>query len=96
MKRKLNNLLIHGHVLDALDTLKANSVQSVVTSPPYWGMRRYKKGIAQHWSDGLQMPFVAEPTPEQYTLSVSLRKYLLGHCWVCPMGARYSPELCPA
>jgi hypothetical protein len=30
------------------------------------------------------------------TLSVSLRKYLLGHCWVCPMGARYSPELCPA
>jgi len=32
----------------------------------------------------------------QKTLSVSLRKYLLGHCWVCPMGARYSPELCPA
>jgi spermidine synthase len=40
---------------------------------------------------------VAQSVGDLYsTLSVSLRKYLLGHCWVCPMGARYSPELCPA
>ena len=35
-------LLLQGHVIDVLKTLPENSVQCVVTSPPYWGgLRRY-------------------------------------------------------
>lgn len=33
--------LLHGHVLDLLRTLLDRSVQCVVTSPPYWGLRDY-------------------------------------------------------
>ena len=34
--------MIHkGNALDVLPTLKANSIQSIVTSPPYWGLRDY-------------------------------------------------------
>ncbi len=34
--------LIPGHALDVLPLLDAGSVQCVVTSPPYWGLRDYK------------------------------------------------------
>ncbi|HZQ06924.1 MAG TPA: site-specific DNA-methyltransferase [Anaerolineae bacterium] len=61
-----SNLLINAHVLDALDILAANSVQTVVTSPPYWGMRRYRKGMKCQWPDKVNVPFGAEPTPELY------------------------------
>ena len=34
--------MIHeGNVLDVLPTLEKNSIQCVVTSPPYWGLRDY-------------------------------------------------------
>lgn len=33
--------LLQGHVLDKLAELPAESVQCVVTSPPYWGLRSY-------------------------------------------------------
>ena len=33
--------ILHGHVLDVLQSLSAQSVQCVVTSPPYWGLRDY-------------------------------------------------------
>jgi DNA modification methylase len=33
--------LHHGHVLDVLPTLRAESVNCVVTSPPYYGLRDY-------------------------------------------------------
>ena len=31
----------HSHILDVLTELSDESVQSVVTSPPYWGLRDY-------------------------------------------------------
>src|SRR3990167_2961500 len=31
-----------GHVLDCLRVMPAESVQCVITSPPYWGLRSYK------------------------------------------------------
>lgn len=34
--------LVQGHVLDALGALADASVQTVVTSPPYWGLRDYQ------------------------------------------------------
>ena len=33
--------LYEGHVLDELRSLPDESVQCVVTSPPYWGLRQY-------------------------------------------------------
>ena len=61
-----SNLLIHAHVLDALEIIQPKSIQAVVTSPPYWGMRLYKRGLRVVWPDKLDMPFGAEPSPEQY------------------------------
>ena len=37
----VQNVLIQGHAMDALDLLPEESVQSVVTSPPYWSLRDY-------------------------------------------------------
>ena len=34
-------VLIQGHAFDALDLLPENSIQTVVTSPPYWSLRDY-------------------------------------------------------
>lgn len=34
-------LIIQGHAMDALDLLPKESVQTVVTSPPYWSLRDY-------------------------------------------------------
>lgn len=41
----------HGHVLDVLPTLEAESVQCVVTSPPYYGLRDYGTGTWEGGSD---------------------------------------------
>ncbi len=35
------NRIIHGHVLTALRTIPSESVNCIVTSPPYWGLRDY-------------------------------------------------------
>lgn len=40
--------LIRGHVLDALRCIRSGSVQCIVTSPPYWGLRDYKL-VPQVW-----------------------------------------------
>ena len=48
--------LLHGDALTRLATLLAESVQCVVTSPPYWGLRDYK-------IDG---QLGLEKTPEEY------------------------------
>jgi len=34
--------ILQGNCLDILKTLESNSVQCVITSPPYWGLRDYK------------------------------------------------------
>ena len=48
--------LLHGGCRDLLPTLPADSVQCVVTSPPYWGLRDY----------GCEGQLGLEPTPEAY------------------------------
>jgi DNA modification methylase len=60
------SFLIHAHVLDALHMIPPNSVQTIITSPPYWGMRRYQTGLSAAWPDHLDTPFGTEPKPEQY------------------------------
>ena len=39
----LTPLILEGHVIDMLRSLPAESVQCVVTSPPYWGLRDYSR-----------------------------------------------------
>ena len=53
-------MIHHGDVRNVLPTLDAESVQCVVTSPPYWGLRDYGK-------DG---QIGLEPTPEEYVTTV--------------------------
>jgi DNA modification methylase len=48
--------LLQGDCLDILPTLEAGSVQCVVTSPPYFGLRNYNH------DDQIGL----EETPEQY------------------------------
>ena len=49
-------MILQGDVLDKLKEIETNSVQCVVTSPPYWGLRNYQV-------DG---QLGLEKTPEKY------------------------------
>lgn len=42
LPKGLFHLVLEGHVLDALAMLPSDSVDCVMTSPPYWGLRDYK------------------------------------------------------
>src|SRR5690606_15239797 len=48
--------IVHASVLDGLATLDDESVQTIVTSPPYWGLRDY----------GVEGQIGAEPTLPEY------------------------------
>jgi DNA modification methylase len=50
------NVILHGDVIDKLKELESESVQCVVTSPPYWGLRDY----------GTDGQLGLEATPEEY------------------------------
>lgn len=61
----MDSSILVGDCLEVLKTLPAESVQTCVTSPPYWGLRDY--GIPpRNWSDGSVCAFGNEPTPELY------------------------------
>ena len=72
--------MIHcGDCLDILPTLDAGSVQCVVTSPPYWGLRDY----------GVEGQIGLEPTPDAYVETLvavfrEVRRVLRddGTCWL--------------
>lgn len=49
--------ILQGHVLDVLASLPDESVQCVVTSPPYWGLRDYKLE-PQVWGGQTDCPHV--------------------------------------
>lgn len=77
-----------GHVLDELRALESDSVQCVVTSPPYWGLRDY--GLPpSRWGDGWEGCLGLEPTPEQFVGHLAevfseVRRVLRadGVCWM--------------
>ena len=58
--------LFEGHVLDELQKIAPASVQCVVTSTPYWGMRVYKDSAAVEWADGESCAYGHEQTPEGF------------------------------
>jgi DNA modification methylase len=58
--------IFQGHVLDALRQIPDNSVDCIVTSPPYWGLRKYPDATNVHWNDGWYGQLGLEPTLEMY------------------------------
>lgn len=58
--------LIQGDFLQVVGTLPESSVQCVVTSTPYWGMRVYKEAHLVRWADGEECAFGHEQTPEGF------------------------------
>ena len=53
---EITNVILNGDVIDKLKELESESIQCVVTSPPYWGLRNYQV-------DG---QLGLEETPEKY------------------------------
>lgn len=60
------NRLVVGDARDLLPRLDAGSVQCVVTSSPYWGMRVYDNERNVRWADGESCPYGFEQTPEGF------------------------------
>jgi len=58
--------LFQGHVLDCLKKIPDNSVDCIVTSPPYWGLRRYPDSANIQWPDGWFGQLGLEPTLDMY------------------------------
>jgi DNA modification methylase len=65
-QRTAAHLLIEGNVTEALDLLEPGSVQCVVTSTPYWGLRIYKDSALVRWADGEECAYGHEQTPEGF------------------------------
>src|SRR5258708_25431058 len=59
-------LLVKGDAYKLIDRLPAQSVNCVVTSPPYWGMRIYDYSHSLKWADGEDAVYGHEQTPEGY------------------------------
>ena len=77
--------LLQGHVLDILATLPAKSVHCVVTSPPYYRLRRYT-GDGVDWPDGWHGQLGHEVIPDQF----------IGHLMVAEVTHIYVWRLNPA
>ncbi|PPG59650.1 site-specific DNA-methyltransferase [Rathayibacter sp. AY2B7] len=60
------HLLMEGHVLDQIRSVAPASVQCVVTSTPYWGMRIYKDSLQVDWADGETCAYGHEQTPDGF------------------------------
>lgn len=55
-----------GHCIDWMNRMPTDFVQTVVTSPPYWGVRRYLGNQTVTWADGMKVPLGIEQDPDDY------------------------------
>ncbi|MCY1020418.1 DNA-methyltransferase [Pyxidicoccus sp. MSG2] len=58
--------LVQGNAVDLIASLPPGSVQCVVTSTPYWGMRLYDHAYEHAWADGETCALGSEQTPEGF------------------------------
>lgn len=58
--------LVEGNVTDVLARVSPRSVQCVVTSTPYWGLRMYEDSTLVTWADGETCAYGHEQTPEAF------------------------------
>lgn len=66
-----------GSSTELLGRLAPGSVQCVVTSSPYWGMRLYDNRRDVTWADGAKCPYGFEQTPEGFIRHTTELLYLL-------------------
>lgn len=62
-KTVANTTLYVGDAKDLIPSLEPGSVQSVVTSSPYWGMRVYDNERNIQWADGESWPLWVRANP---------------------------------
>jgi len=60
------DIIYNKHILDALKEIPDNSIDTIVTSPPYWGLRDYGEDTKTQWSDGWYGQLGLEPTLDLY------------------------------
>ena len=60
-------MIYQGNCLDILPTLEKEIVQTVVTSPPYWGLRDYDS-TEQLGQEELPEEFIEKLWTERWTL----------------------------
>lgn len=58
--------LVEGNATDVLKRLSAASIQCVITSTPYWGLRMYEDSTLVAWADGESCAYGHEQTPEGF------------------------------
>jgi DNA modification methylase len=58
--------LVEGSVTEVLPRIQPGSVQCVITSTPYWGLRMYEDSTLVAWSDGEVCAYGHEQTPEGF------------------------------
>ena len=60
------NKIICGDCLEVLKTFSENSIDTIITSPPYWGLRDYGEETKVKWQDGWFGQLGLEPTLDFY------------------------------
>lgn len=68
-----------GNVTDVLSRLTPSSIQCVVTSTPYWGMRIYDDSTTVTWADGETCAYGHEQTPEGFVRHTTQILWQLKH-----------------
>ncbi len=59
-------ILIEGDSIEKLRSITSSSIQCVVTSTPYWGLRIYDTAVSSGWADGERCSYGHEQTPEGF------------------------------
>ena len=85
MNQLQNRIILHGDVLEKLKEIAPKSIDCIITSPPYWGLRDYK--VEDQW--GLEKDF-HEYLKKMRQASLELKRVLksTGSCWI-NMGDSY-------
>ena len=60
------NRIICGNCLEVMKRMPSESVDFVMFSPPYWGLRDYGKESVTEWPDGWKGQLGLEPHPQMY------------------------------
>jgi DNA modification methylase len=60
------HFLLTGNAHELIDRLPNESINCVVTSPPYWGTQNYDFSHTVSWADGETCMYGHEQTPESY------------------------------
>ncbi|MGK2874731.1 MAG: DNA-methyltransferase [Nocardioides sp.] len=69
--------LAEGNVTDVLGRVHPGSIQCVITSTPYWGLRMYEESKLVSWADGETCAYGHEQTPDGFIRHTTEILYLL-------------------